>query len=117
MRQSIRTKHNASGRADELLHAAYAWLILLGGERLARAVAFREAVDMPGLTPHNLRHTYISLMLRAGVDLKTIQKNVGHASPRMIMEIYGETFDESQVESMGKLFGMLEAVAREEDAA
>lgn len=70
---------------------------------------------MTGLTPHNLRHAYISLMLRAGVDLKTVQKNVGHSSPRMVMDIYGETFDESQVESVGRFMAVLDDAA--EDAA
>jgi integrase len=75
--------------------------------------AFREEVGMPTLKLHNLRHTYISLMLRARVDLKTIQKNVGHATPRMIMEVYGETFDESQVESVGRFMEVLRAAEEE----
>ncbi len=61
---------------------------------------FRDEIKMPGLKLHNLRHTYISLMLRAG--LKTIQKNVGHASPKMIMEVYGETFDDQQRASVAR---------------
>lgn len=69
--------------------------------------AFRDAVGMPGLTSHNLRRTYISLMLKAGVDLKTIQANVGHASPRMIMEVYGETFAGSQIESVDRFLDVL----------
>lgn len=76
-------------------------------------VRFRNSVGMPDLKLHNLRHTYISLMLRAGVDLKTIQKQVGHATPRMIMEIYGETFDESQVESVGRFMDVLRAAEAE----
>ena len=43
----------------------------------------------------------------------TIPKDVGHASPRMIMEIYGETFDESQIESVGRFFAVLEHAAEE----
>lgn len=79
--------------------------------------AFRDAIGLPNLTSHNLRHTYISLMLRAGVDLKTIQTNVGHSSPRMIMEVYGETFNESQRDSANRLQALLAAAAEEEATA
>lgn len=76
---------------------------------------FRNAIGMPKLRMHHLRHTYISLMLRAGVDLKTIQANVRHSTPRMILEIYGETFDQSQSESVGAFMKLL-AEARKESA-
>lgn len=74
---------------------------------------FRQAIGMPELKLHQMRHTYISLMLRARVDLKTIQKNFGHSSPRMIMEVSGETFDESQREGVGRFRGVLDQ-AREQ---
>lgn len=70
---------------------------------------FAQEVGVPNLTPHKLRHTYISLMLRAGVDVKTIQKLVGHSSHRMIMEIYAETFDESMRDATSKLSVILNA--------
>jgi len=55
-------------------------------------------------------------MLRGGADLKAIQKNVGHAMSRMIIEVYGETFGESQRESVGKLRSVLDHAAAELDA-
>ncbi|RYG37391.1 hypothetical protein EON81_06790, partial [bacterium] len=61
------------------------------------------------------RHTYISLLLRAGVDVKTIQKLVGHASHRMIMDVYGETFDESTVGANVKLNALLHAAHEENE--
>ncbi|MGV3619082.1 MAG: tyrosine-type recombinase/integrase [Fimbriimonas sp.] len=79
--------------------------------------AFRKTVGIPHLKLHNLRHTYISLMLRAGVDLKTVQNLVGHASPKMIMEIYAETFNESMEAAPGRMAEMLseiEEMAEEE---
>lgn len=68
---------------------------------------FREAVGMPHLKLHGLRNTYISLMLRAKVDLKTIQKQVGHVDGTMIMEVYGETFDDQQRASVGRFQDVL----------
>ena len=36
-------------------------------------------INVPALTPHELRHTYGTLKRAAGVDIYTIQKVMGHA--------------------------------------
>ena len=43
----------------------------------------REAVGLPWLTPHCLRHQCITLMYEAGVDDETIRHTAGHHSQRM----------------------------------
>jgi len=40
------------------------------------------------ITPHIFRHTYASLLHRAGVDIKTAQYLLGHSSLKMTMDIY-----------------------------
>ena len=48
---------------------------------------FRKALEaipeVPALTPHSCRHTYVSQMQALGVDLSTIQSIVGHADVDM----------------------------------
>jgi integrase len=39
-------------------------------------------------TSHQLRHTYISLLYDAGVDVKTAQKWAGHASVSLTLDVY-----------------------------
>ena len=45
-----------------------------------KLVVLREEFNNKKLTPHKLRHTFGSSLIREGVDLKTIQELLGHAS-------------------------------------
>lgn len=38
--------------------------------------------------PHQLRHTYLTQLFEAGLDLKQVQHLAGHASPEMTLRIY-----------------------------
>lgn len=44
-------------------------------------------IDFP-VSPHILRHTYITNLLLAGVDVKTVQYLAGHENSRITMDIY-----------------------------
>ncbi len=39
-------------------------------------------------TPHIFRHTYISMLAEAGVDLITIMQRVGHRDEKITLGIY-----------------------------
>jgi integrase len=41
---------------------------------------------IPGLHPHELRHTAASLAIAAGPDVKVVQQMLGHASATMTHE-------------------------------
>ena len=52
-----------------------------------------EAIGRPGLTPHALRHTAASLAIRAGADVKAVQRMLGHASAAMTLDTYAHLWD------------------------
>jgi integrase len=49
-------------------------------------------LNVPGLTPHKLRHTAASLAIAAGADVKVLQQMLGHADASMTLNIYGHLF-------------------------
>jgi integrase len=53
-----------------------------------------EVIGMPGLHPHELRHTAASLAIAAGADVKVVQKMLGHKSATMTLDQYGHLFDD-----------------------
>jgi len=68
------------------------------GRRLAPRTVRAEldrAADLAGLehiTPHQLRHTYATALINAGVSLQSLMELLGHASAEMSLR-YGRLFD------------------------
>ena len=52
----------------------------------------RELIDVPDLTPHDLRRTYGSLLRRAGADMRLIQEAMGHESINTTARIYAHLY-------------------------
>jgi integrase len=48
----------------------------------------REAAGVPDLKIHDLRHFYASGLLAAGCDVVTVQRALGHSSPRVMLNTY-----------------------------
>jgi integrase len=51
-------------------------------------------VGLPGLTPHELRHTAASLAVSAGANVKAVQRMLGHASAAVTLDVYSDLFDD-----------------------
>ena len=54
------------------------------------------------IRPHDLRHSYCTMLRDAGVDLKVAMEWLGHADEKMILKIYDHT-DERIKSSVEKL--------------
>ena len=49
-------------------------------DTVVRRAAARAGITDPAVTPHVLRHTYAMRLLRAGADVMTVSRLLGHAS-------------------------------------
>lgn len=55
--------------------------------------AAAEEIGVPGLTPHELRHTCASLAVSAGANVKALQRMLGHSSAKETLDTYADLFD------------------------
>lgn len=61
--------------------------------------AFRRAVkrsELPPIKLHDLRHTYATIMLRAGASPKVVSELLGHASVSFTLDVYGHVMPGDQ---------------------
>lgn len=52
------------------------------------------------LTPHSFRHTHISMLTEAGVDLPTIMERVGHEDPDTTLKVYTHVTEKMKIKSV-----------------
>ena len=60
-----------------------------------------------GLHPHMLRHTQATLLIAAGVDPKTVQARIGHASISTTLDIYSHALPENDKRASDVFSSML----------
>ncbi|MFT3877169.1 MAG: tyrosine-type recombinase/integrase [Propioniciclava sp.] len=73
-----------------------------------------------GFRFHDLRHYYASLLIAAGLDIKTVQTRLRHASATTTLNIYGHMFpdkDESARAAVAAAFGARADSLRTQQAA
>ena len=68
-----------------------------------------EQIGRPDITPHVLRHTAASLAIRAGADVKAVQRMLGHASAQLTLDTYTHLWD-AGLDEVAKRMNKLVAV-------
>lgn len=77
----------------------------MGGRNLTLRV-LEPALRVAGIRKvgfHALRHSYVSMLVNGGENIKFIQKQVGHSSAQVTWDIYSHLFPESEREAVLRL--------------
>jgi integrase len=56
---------------------------------------------------YDLRHTAISLLLKEGVPVNVVSERVGHASPKMTLDVYAHVLEGQQEEATARMDAIL----------
>lgn len=75
---------------------------------LSQKFALAAAKLKINCTLHGLRHTHVSALIAEKLDILTISRRIGHASPAITLNVYGHLFgntDARAAEIMEKTFG------------
>jgi integrase len=71
----------------------------------------QELAPIEPLTLHDARHTYASLMIAAGVNIKAISTYMGHSSVMITLDRYGHLMPGAEQEAAGRLDTYLAAAS------
>jgi integrase len=64
---------------------------------------------------HDIRHTFATIALQNGVDIKTIQETLGHYNPAFTLHVYGHVTRQMQVSGAKKVDDFLRSKIIEDD--
>jgi integrase len=67
----------------------------------------RAAKKLPPVSFHALRHTHVSVLIRAGVDILTISRRIGHSKAAVTLDTYGHLIEGADAAAAKAIEGML----------
>lgn len=66
-------------------------------------IKFINEIGLEYKKPHALRHAHVSMLIAAGVDVKTISQRVGHSSSDITLQVYAHVFTENDKKAADKI--------------
>ena len=94
LRDSIGALMAGKGPDDLLFTSPRGEVLRVHGFRRRHFDQAATALGLPGLVPHELRHTAASLAIASGANVKAVQSMLGHASAAMTLDRYSHVFDD-----------------------
>lgn len=61
-------------------------------------------VGLKRIKIHGFRHNHATLLLKSGVDIKTVQYRLGHSKIETTLNIYAHVINDNQVQQAGENF-------------
>lgn len=87
------------------------------GHHLTKPTVYRHykkavaAIGRPDARYHDLRHSYAVAAISSGIDIKTVQGNLGHATAAFTLDVYGHVTDRMKRESADKMEDFIRRVS------
>lgn len=74
-----------------------------------KAIAAR--IGKPEMRFHDLRHTYATLSLQTGANIKTVSSQLGHATTAFTLDRYGHTTDPMRQDAANRMSAFIQSIA------
>lgn len=116
-------REEKAAQAEDQLKAGALWENEQGfvftnqiGQHMKRQTVYKhfknvvEAIGLPSVRFHDLRHSYAVAAIRAGDDLKTVSENLGHASVSFTLDVYGHVTGDMRKSSADKMQNYISAL-------
>ncbi len=68
-------------------------------------------IGSPATRFHDLRHTYATLAIKSGDDIKTVQENLGHATAAFTLDVYGHVTAQMRKDSAERMEQVIRKVS------
>ena len=68
-------------------------------------------IGSPATRFHDLRHTYATLAIKSGDDIKTVQENLGHATAAFTLDVYGHVTAQMKQDSAERMERTIQSVS------
>ena len=67
----------------------------------------RSAMKLPAVSFHAFRHSHASMLIRAGVDVITVSRRLGHANASITLNVYGHLIEGADAAAAKAIAGIL----------
>lgn len=68
------------------------------------------AIGLPDIRFHDLRHSFATISLENGDDIKTVSENLGHATVAFTLDVYGHVTDKMRKDSADRMQKYIDSV-------
>lgn len=83
----------------------------IGVEALWQAFKRRAAaIGLPDLRFHDLRHSYATISIQNGDDIKTVSESLGHATVAFTLDVYGHVTDKMKRDSADRMQNFIDSI-------
>ena len=69
-----------------------------------------SAIGLPDIRFHDLRHSFATICLENGDDIKTVSENLGHATVAFTLDVYGHVTDKMKKDSADRMQAYFQSI-------